>query len=143
MTEISINELMKARFAAGHGVVTLAPTMTDEQILQMVKLACVWSQGKAFSVIPPSPTAQHNPGKPHGRLRRKVLVGIAGAVFGAAAGYGMALTLSAGADPAALGFTSTGFTMVFGAVIFSAVFAGAYSGFCDGLDKPELEKGQR
>ncbi|TES71921.1 hypothetical protein [Pseudomonas syringae group genomosp. 3] len=53
-TDTDLNAVMVERFSAGHGVVSLAPSMTDEQILKLIKLACVWSQGKAFQVIPPS-----------------------------------------------------------------------------------------
>jgi len=53
-TDINLNELMIERFSAGEGVVTLSRSMTDEQILKLVKLACTWSQGKAFQVVPPS-----------------------------------------------------------------------------------------
>jgi hypothetical protein len=132
MTEISINELMKARFAAGHGVITLAPSMTDEQILQMVKLGCAWSEGKAFMVIPPSPIACRGISKPTSRLRRKVSVGALGATIGAMIGYGTALMLSVGSGPTGLIFDITGVCALFGAVIFSAVFTGIYSGFVDG-----------
>lgn len=52
-TDINLNELMKERFSAGEGVVTLSPSMTDEQILKLVKLACTWSQGKSFQIVPP------------------------------------------------------------------------------------------
>jgi len=53
-TDINLNELMIERFSAGEVVVTLSRSMTDEQILKLVKLACTWSQGKAFQVVPPS-----------------------------------------------------------------------------------------
>lgn len=135
MTEISINELMKARFAAGHGVITLAPSMTDEQILQMVKLGCAWSEGKAFMVLPPSPVAGRDTDKPTSLLRRKVSVGALGATIGAMIGYGTARMLSAGPGPTGLIFDVTGFCALFGAVVFSAVFVGAYSAFCDGTHK--------
>lgn len=50
--EIDLNTVLEQRFEAGQGVVTLSPSMTDEQILKLVKLACTWSQGKAFQIVP-------------------------------------------------------------------------------------------
>lgn len=52
-SDINLHELMKERFTAGEGVVTLSPSMTDDQILKLLKLACTWSQGKAFKIVPP------------------------------------------------------------------------------------------
>ncbi|POP83765.1 hypothetical protein CXB38_00275 [Pseudomonas syringae] len=51
--EIDLNTVLEQRFEAGQGVVTLSPSMTDEQILKLVKPACTWSQGKAFQIVPP------------------------------------------------------------------------------------------
>lgn len=50
--ELDLNQVLHARFSAGLGVVTLSPSLTDAQILQLIKSACRWSQGKAFQVIP-------------------------------------------------------------------------------------------
>lgn len=51
--EIDLKTVLEHRFAAGQGVVTLSASMTDEQILTLIKGACTWSKGKAFQVIPP------------------------------------------------------------------------------------------
>ncbi|MNJ40262.1 hypothetical protein D3C77_351540 [compost metagenome] len=51
--EIDLKTVLEQRFAAGQGVVTLSASMTDEQILTLIKGACTWSKGKAFQVIPP------------------------------------------------------------------------------------------
>lgn len=51
--DVNFNKAMIERFAAGGGVLTLSPTMSDDQILKLVKLACSWSQGKVFQVVPP------------------------------------------------------------------------------------------
>jgi|GEM_PF-2166191 len=51
--EIDLKSVLGQRFAAGQGVVTLSASMTDEQILTLIKGACTWSKGKAFQVIPP------------------------------------------------------------------------------------------
>lgn len=135
MSQISMTKQMTEQFSAGAGVVSLSASMTDEQILQMIKLACGWSQGKAFMVVPPSPVAGTGTGKARGRLRKKVSVGVVGALFGAILGYGTARVLSVGSGPTGLAFDVTGFCALFGAVIFSAVFVGAYSAFCDAPDK--------
>ncbi|WP_277594427.1 hypothetical protein [Pseudomonas chlororaphis] len=41
-------------FAAGQGVVTISPDMTDQQMLVLIKSAFLWSKGKAFKVVPPA-----------------------------------------------------------------------------------------
>ncbi len=51
--EIDLNQVMQERFSAGLGVLTLSPSHTDAQILQLIKSACRWSQGAAFQVVPP------------------------------------------------------------------------------------------
>lgn len=51
--EIDLKTKLEQRFAAGHGFVTLSSSMTDEQILTLIKSACTWSKGQAFQVIPP------------------------------------------------------------------------------------------
>lgn len=51
--EIDLKTVLEHCFAAGQGVVTLSASMTDEQILTLIKGACTWSKGKAFQVIPP------------------------------------------------------------------------------------------
>lgn len=51
--EIDLLAMLSQRFAAGEGVVTLPVNMTDTQILALIKNACIWSQGKAFQVVPP------------------------------------------------------------------------------------------
>jgi hypothetical protein len=51
--EIDIREAMRQQFSTGRGVLQLQPGMTDEVILQMIKLAISASNGKAFTVIPP------------------------------------------------------------------------------------------
>lgn len=51
--EIDLKTVLEQRFAAGQGVVTLSASMTDEQILTLIKGACIWSKGKAFQVIAP------------------------------------------------------------------------------------------
>jgi len=51
--ELDLKAVLEQRFAMGQGVVTLAATMSDEQILALIKGACNWSKGKAFQVIPP------------------------------------------------------------------------------------------
>ncbi|NMZ14643.1 hypothetical protein HBO07_25560 [Pseudomonas proteolytica] len=50
--EIDLNTVVEHSFAAGQGVVTLSASMTDKQILTLIKGACTWSKGKAFQVIP-------------------------------------------------------------------------------------------
>ncbi|NWD57147.1 hypothetical protein HX878_20665 [Pseudomonas veronii] len=55
--DIELKEVLEQSFAAGHGVVTLLASMTDEQILTLIKSACTWSKGKAFQVIPSQPKA--------------------------------------------------------------------------------------
>lgn len=54
--DIELKKVLEQSFAAGHGVVTLSASMTDEQILMFIKSACTWSNGKAFQVIPSQPT---------------------------------------------------------------------------------------
>lgn len=51
--EIALKTVLEQRFAARQGVVTLSASMTDEQILTLIKGACTWSKGKALQVIPP------------------------------------------------------------------------------------------
>lgn len=51
--EIDLKTVLEHSFAAGQGVVTLSASMTDAQILTLIKGACTWSKGKAFQVIPP------------------------------------------------------------------------------------------
>lgn len=51
--EIDLKTVLEQSFEAGQGVVTLAASMTDKQILTLIKSACGWSKGKAFQVIPP------------------------------------------------------------------------------------------
>ncbi|WP_449122215.1 hypothetical protein [Pseudomonas viridiflava] len=51
--EIDLRTVLEQRFAAGQGVVTLSASMTDEQILALIKGGCSWSKGKSFQVIPP------------------------------------------------------------------------------------------
>lgn len=41
-------------FAAGQGIVTISPDMTDQQMLVLIKSAFLWSKGKAFKVVPPA-----------------------------------------------------------------------------------------
>jgi len=48
--EINFKTVMEQRFATGQGVVMLSPSMTDEQILTLIKSASSWSKGKAFQV---------------------------------------------------------------------------------------------
>jgi uncharacterized membrane protein YfcA len=55
----------------------------------------------------------------------KVKVGLAGALFGVACGYGIVLMLS---TYEALSFTAIE-TAAFSAILFSAVFSGAFSAF--------------
>ncbi|WP_440065730.1 hypothetical protein ACTAB2_26405 (plasmid) [Pseudomonas syringae] len=55
--DIELKEVLEQSFATGHGVVTLSASMTDEQILTLIKSACTWSKGKAFQVIPSQPKA--------------------------------------------------------------------------------------
>ncbi len=52
--EVDIRDVMRQRFSAGQGVIQLQPDMTDELILLMIKQAISLSNGKAFTVIPPS-----------------------------------------------------------------------------------------
>lgn len=47
-----LNLELEERFAAGKGVINLSPLYTDAQILTLIKIACRWSQGAAFQVIP-------------------------------------------------------------------------------------------
>ncbi|PUA41506.1 hypothetical protein C5U62_31565 [Pseudomonas protegens] len=53
--EIDLKTVLEQRFAAGQGVITLSASMTDEQILTLIKSACIWSKGKVFQIIPPHP----------------------------------------------------------------------------------------
>lgn len=53
--EIDLKAVLEQRFAAGLGVLALSASMTDGQILTLIKGACTWSKGKAFQVIPPQP----------------------------------------------------------------------------------------
>jgi hypothetical protein len=48
--EIDFKTVMEQRFATGQGVVSLSGSMTDEQILTLIKSACTWSKGQAFQV---------------------------------------------------------------------------------------------
>ncbi|WP_434598632.1 hypothetical protein M1D58_27500 (plasmid) [Pseudomonas sp. R4-76] len=50
--DLNLNQVLQERFSAGQGVVTLSPSLTDAQILQLIKSACRWSQGAAFQVVP-------------------------------------------------------------------------------------------
>jgi hypothetical protein len=50
--ENELNLELEERFAAGNGVINLSPLYTDVQILTLIKIACRWSQGAAFQVIP-------------------------------------------------------------------------------------------
>lgn len=45
--DISLNDLMSEH----HGVVNLASHMTDDQILQLIKLARTWNRGNGFKII--------------------------------------------------------------------------------------------
>lgn len=54
--DIDLKTVLEQSFATGKGVVCLSASMTDEQILALIKQACGWSQGKAFHVIPPTVT---------------------------------------------------------------------------------------
>lgn len=49
--EIDMMEVVAERFAAGHGVLSLQPGMTDAMIATLIKAAA--SHGKPFVVIPP------------------------------------------------------------------------------------------
>lgn len=51
--EIDLNAVLEQSFAAGQGVITLSASMTDQEILTLIKGACTWSKCKAFQVIPP------------------------------------------------------------------------------------------
>jgi hypothetical protein len=52
--EVEIRDVMRQRFSTGQGVIQLQPGMTDEMILFMIKQAISVSNGKSFTVIPPS-----------------------------------------------------------------------------------------
>lgn len=47
------NDAVVASFAAGNGVLALSPDMSETALLSLIKTACTWSCGKAFTVIPP------------------------------------------------------------------------------------------
>lgn len=49
--EIDMKTVLEQRFASGQGVVNLSASMSDEQILNLIKAACIWSKGKGFQVI--------------------------------------------------------------------------------------------
>lgn len=49
--EIDFKTVLAQSFATGQGVILLSASMTDEQILSLIKSACVWSNGKAFQVV--------------------------------------------------------------------------------------------
>jgi len=51
--DTNLVEQIKKRFAAGEGVVTLSPSMADEQILKLINLACRGSEGQSFQVVLP------------------------------------------------------------------------------------------
>lgn len=51
--EIDLKAVLEQSFAEGLGVLALSASMTDGQILTLIKGACAWSKGKAFQVIPP------------------------------------------------------------------------------------------
>lgn len=65
----------------------------------------------------------------------KCLIAMVGAIFGMAFGYGIVLMLSASNE---FSFPVIA-TTVFGGVIFSAVFSGAYSAFATNNIKPISE----
>lgn len=51
--EIDFKDVVSANFSVGRGVIQLLPGMSDEQILSLIKNACLWSEGMAFQVVPP------------------------------------------------------------------------------------------
>jgi hypothetical protein len=53
--EIDLKAVLEQSFEEGLGVLALSVSMTDAQILTLIKGACAWSKGKAFQVIPPQP----------------------------------------------------------------------------------------
>lgn len=62
--EIDLKTVLEQSFAAGQGVVTLSASMTDTQILTLIKGACSWSKGKAFQVIPPQAITPQDEARP-------------------------------------------------------------------------------
>jgi hypothetical protein len=55
--EVDADAAVRARFAAGEGVIALQPNMDDNAILSVIKYAIKVSGGKAFLVVPPSQQA--------------------------------------------------------------------------------------
>jgi hypothetical protein len=51
--EVDYSAALASNFAEGKGVVTISSSMTDEQVAALIKVACNWSKGKSFQVIPP------------------------------------------------------------------------------------------
>jgi hypothetical protein len=49
--DMDLNGALADRFSAGEGVVNLSPSMSDEHVLTLIKLACKWSKGRAFQVV--------------------------------------------------------------------------------------------
>lgn len=52
--ELDMFEVLRERFSSGQGVIRLARDMTDEALLQAIRSAISFSNGKAFVVIPPA-----------------------------------------------------------------------------------------
>jgi hypothetical protein len=52
--EVDMRDVLRERFSTGQGFVQLGSGMTDKEMLVVIQLAISQSNGKAFTVIPPS-----------------------------------------------------------------------------------------
>ena len=52
--EVHMRDVLRERFSTGQGFVHLGSGMTDKEMLVVILLAISQSNGKAFTVIPPS-----------------------------------------------------------------------------------------
>lgn len=52
--EVDIRDVLRDRFSTGQGLIQLSSSMADKEMLVVVKLAISHSNGKTFTVIPPS-----------------------------------------------------------------------------------------
>jgi hypothetical protein len=49
--DMDLNAALADRFSAGEGVINLSPSMNDEHVLTLIRLACKWSKGRPFQVV--------------------------------------------------------------------------------------------
>jgi hypothetical protein len=51
VADVDFKGTIARSFASGQGVVNLSPDMSSSQVADLIKNACIWSQGAAFQVI--------------------------------------------------------------------------------------------